>query len=70
MNAKIEQMAKAIGDHIYGYVDKIDTPHTWPKCIGIARVAISAMRDGWRYVPNGVISEEQCNEFINKLLKE
>lgn len=45
MTEMLDRVAKAIGDHLYGYVDPKDTPNSWPKALGAARAAIEAMRD-------------------------
>ena len=41
----VAKVARAIGDHLYGYVDAADTPATWAKSIAVARLAIQALRD-------------------------
>lgn len=45
MNKMIERVAKNIGDNLYGYCDKNDTPNTWETAVGLARSAIKAMRE-------------------------
>ena len=41
----VAKVARAIGDHLYGYVDATDTPASWAKSIAVARLAIQAMRE-------------------------
>lgn len=42
----IEQVAKAIGEALYGHVDKICTPNTWQMSIDLAEIAI----DKWEEI--------------------
>lgn len=39
----IKNVAKAIGDTVYGYVDENDTPNTWATSMEMARAAMEAM---------------------------
>ena len=41
----IERMARAIGEHMFGWVDPDDTPHTWGHALGAAHVALRAMSE-------------------------
>lgn len=41
----VAKVAKALGDHLYGYVDPTETPATWAMSIATARLAIAAMRE-------------------------
>lgn len=44
MSDKVDQVAKALGDAQFGYVDPIDTPNTWAQSVSMAIEAIKAMR--------------------------
>lgn len=44
-NEMLERVAKSIGDALYGYCDKKDTPNTWSLAMGAAIEAIKAMRE-------------------------
>jgi hypothetical protein len=75
--SKIEDVAKAINAkqqmNVYGEIKvEWEALPIMSKTItlGLAKAAIEAMRDAWRYAPNGTVYYEDWERVIDAILKE
>lgn len=62
---KIEEVAKALGDYLYGYVDAGATPSTWETSMSLAKIAIATVREPTEPMIAALTCEQQCC-FISK----
>lgn len=78
MHEMIDRVAKAIGDNIFGYVDRNETPNNWRGSVSFAISAIYAMREptedmleaGETHVSDGRIIEEKYKRMIDAVLRD
>jgi hypothetical protein len=45
IHGMIERCAKAVGDSLYGYVDKNDTPYTWSVSVNLVITVFKEARE-------------------------
>ena len=65
----IKEVAKAIGDTVYGYVDENDTPNTWATSMEMARAAIEAMMMPTEAMVSAVTDEGDCYLSFQQMIR-